>query len=153
MSGLITPSLDEMVHVAKEMKRTGLKIPLLIGGATTSKVHTAVKIAPNMTNPVVYVNDASRAVNVLSSLLSAIENDFLKTVDREYEQLRNMHKNKNSEQKFVSMAEARRNKMKTDWNKIDIVKPMLIGNISCLIFLLQKLQNILTGLRSSMHGK
>ena len=130
VSGLITPSLDEMVHIAKEMKRTGLKIPLLIGGATTSKVHTAVKIAPEYNHPVVYVNDASRAVNVLSSILSKTENDFLKTVDREYEQLRTMHKNKNSEQKFVSMAEARRNKMKSDWTKIDIVKPMMIGNIS-----------------------
>ncbi len=130
VSGLITPSLDEMVHIAKEMKRTGLKIPLLIGGATTSKVHTAVKIAPEYNHPVVYVNDASRCVNVMSSLLSATENDFLKGVDREYDNLRKMHASKNAEQKFVSMAEARRNKMKCDWNKIDIVKPILIGNIS-----------------------
>ena len=70
VSGLITPSLDEMVHVAKEMERMKLNIPLLIGGATTSKVHTAVKIAPEYSNPAVYVNDASRAVNVVSSLLS-----------------------------------------------------------------------------------
>ena len=130
VSGLITPSLDEMVHIAKEMKRTGLKIPLLIGGATTSKVHTAVKIAPEYDQPVVYVNDASRAVNVLSSILSATENNFLKEVDREYDNLRKMHANKNAEQKFISMAEARRNKMKTDWSKVEITTPMLIGNIS-----------------------
>jgi 5-methyltetrahydrofolate--homocysteine methyltransferase len=130
VSGLITPSLDEMVHIAKEMKRTNFKIPLLIGGATTSKVHTAVKIAPEYDNPVVYVNDASRCVNVMSSLLSSNGNDFLKTVEKEYEQLRKMHSSKNSEQKFCSLAEARRNKMKSDWERIDIVKPILIGNIS-----------------------
>jgi len=130
VSGLITPSLDEMVHIAKEMKRNNFKIPLLIGGATTSKVHTAVRIAQEYDNPVVYVNDASRCVNVLSSLLSPNQNDFLKTVEREYEQLRTMHKNKNSEQKFISLAEARRNKMKPDWEKAHITAPMLVGNIS-----------------------
>jgi len=130
VSGLITPSLDEMVHIAKEMKRTGMKIPLLIGGATTSKVHTAVKIAPEYDHPAVYVNDASRCVNVMSSLLSKNENNFLATTEKEYEQLRKMHQNKNSEQKFVSLAEARRNKMKSDWSKVEITTPILVGNIS-----------------------
>jgi len=130
VSGLITPSLDEMVHIAKEMKRNNFKIPLLIGGATTSKVHTAVRIAQEYDNPVVYVNDASRCVNVLSSLLSPNQNDFLKTVEKEYEQLRTMHKNKNSENKFISLAEARRNKMKPDWQKADITAPIIVGNIS-----------------------
>ena len=130
VSGLITPSLDEMVHIAKEMKRNNFKIPLLIGGATTSKVHTAVKIAQEYDNPVVYVNDASRCVNVLSSLLSPNQNDFLTNNEREYEQLRTLHKNKNSEQKFINLAEARRNKLKIDWNKLDATHPMLVGNIS-----------------------
>ncbi len=130
VSGLITPSLDEMVHIAKEMKRNNFKIPLLIGGATTSKVHTAVKIAQEYDNPVVYVNDASRCVNVLSSLLSPNQNDFLANVEREYDQLRKLHHNKNSEQKFISLAEARRNKMKSDWKEIDITTPMVVGNIS-----------------------
>lgn len=130
VSGLITPSLDEMVHIAKEMKRNNFKIPLLIGGATTSKVHTAVRIAQEYDNPVVYVNDASRCVNVLSSLLSPNQNDFLANVEREYEQLRTLHKNKNSEQKFISLAEARRNKLKIDWNKLEATHPMLVGNIA-----------------------
>lgn len=130
VSGLITPSLDEMVHIAKEMKRNNFKIPLLIGGATTSKVHTAVRIAQEYDNPVVYVNDASRCVNVLSSLLSPNQNDFLANVEREYEQLRTLHKNKNSEQKFISLAEARRNKLKIDWNKLEATHPMLLGNIA-----------------------
>ncbi len=130
VSGLITPSLDEMVHIAKEMKRNNFKIPLLIGGATTSKVHTAVRIAQEYDNPVVYVNDASRCVNVLSSLLSPNQNDFLANVEREYAQLRIMHKNKNSENKFICLAEARRNKMKPNWQKADITTPILVGNIS-----------------------
>lgn len=130
VSGLITPSLDEMVHIAKEMKRNKFNIPLLIGGATTSKVHTAVKIAQEYDSPVVYVNDASRCVNVLSSLLSPNQNDFLANVEREYEQLRTMHRNKNSENKFISLADARKNKQQIDWNSTEITTPMLVGNIA-----------------------
>src|SRR5258705_1706633 len=85
LSGLITPSLDEMVHVAKEMEREGFSLPLLIGGATTSKAHTAVKIAPGYSKPVVHVLDASRAVGVVGSLINPkLKGDFVQTVRREY---------------------------------------------------------------------
>ena len=128
VSGLITPSLDEMVHIAKEMERLKFTIPLLIGGATTSKVHTAVKIAQEYSNPAVYVNDASRAVNVVSSLLSESKKEYMAKVEGEYDQLRKMHANKQSEQKFISIAEARRNKFATDWKAIKITKPSFFGN-------------------------
>ncbi|MGP8217813.1 MAG: methionine synthase [Bacteroidia bacterium] len=128
VSGLITPSLDEMVHIAKEMKRLNFNIPLLIGGATTSKVHTAVKIAPQYDFPVVYVTDASRAVNVASSLLSEGKPAYLAKLGEEYEALRKLHLNKQSQDKFISLAEARANKFKSDWNSIEIVKPAIIGN-------------------------
>ncbi len=120
VSGLITPSLDEMVHIAKEMERLKFTIPLLIGGATTSKVHTAVKIAQEYSHPAVYVNDASRAVNVVSSLLSKDKDNYMSKVNGEYDQLRKMHANKQSEQKYISIAEARRNKFATDWKAIKI---------------------------------
>ena len=103
MSGLITPSLDEMVHIAKEMKRLNLNIPLLIGGATTSKIHTAVKISPEYDNPVIYVNDASRAVNVASSLLSGDKVNYVGRVNAEYESLRKQHANKQSQDKYVTL--------------------------------------------------
>ncbi|HXP49264.1 MAG TPA: methionine synthase, partial [Bacteroidia bacterium] len=128
VSGLITPSLDEMVHIAKEMKRLNLNIPLMIGGATTSKIHTAVKIAPEYDFPVVYVNDASRAVNVASSLLSEAKPEYVEKVSLEYEALRKQHANKQSQDKYVRLAEARANKFKTDWNTVEIVKPTLLGN-------------------------
>ena len=108
LSGLITPSLDEMVHVAKEMEREGMKIPLMIGGATTSKVHTAVKIAPQYGNPVVHVNDASRSVGVAGSLLSLdLRQDFVKKIEEEYEHLRELNKNASSQNKFIPLAEAK----------------------------------------------
>jgi 5-methyltetrahydrofolate--homocysteine methyltransferase len=128
LSGLITPSLDEMVHVAKEMQRQGFTIPLLIGGATTSKIHTAVKIAPNYTSPVVHVNDASRSVPVVGSLLSKDQKtEFLNKTNKEYEQLRSSHKGENKN-KFISIEEARKNKLKTDWENNIITKPSFIGN-------------------------
>ncbi len=107
LSGLITPSLDEMVHVAREMEREGFKLPLLIGGATTSKAHTAVKIAPGYSEPVVYVLDASRAVPAVSSLISA-ENKpaFVKQMRDEYDQLRSKHAG--PKQKLLAIEEARR---------------------------------------------
>jgi len=128
VSGLITPSLDEMVHIAKEMERMKMTIPLMIGGATTSKVHTAVRIATEYHNPAVHVNDASRAVNVASSLLSKEKGNYMKKVNEEYENLRKLHANKQSEQKFISLAEARRNKFATDWKAIKITKPTILGN-------------------------
>jgi len=111
VSGLITPSLDEMVHVAKEMEREKFTMPLLIGGATTSKVHTAVKIEPNYSGVVVHVNDASRSVPVVSSLLSAEQKDmFIEEVKAENERTRSYHKAERSKGKFLSLKEAQQNK-------------------------------------------
>ena len=129
LSGLITPSLDEMVHVAKEMERLGFKTPLLIGGATTSKVHTAVKIAQNYSGPVVHVNDASKSVPVASSLISdELRAAFMQEVTKDYERVREQNKNAQSQNKFISIEEARENKFPVDWNKTEIAKPTLIGN-------------------------
>jgi 5-methyltetrahydrofolate--homocysteine methyltransferase len=128
LSGLITPSLDEMVYVAKEMERLGFKTPLLIGGATTSKVHTAVKIAQNYSGPVVHVNDASKSVPVASSLISEEHRAaFMADVNKDYDRVREQNKNAQSQNKFISMAEARENKMPIDWKKTEIKKPNFIG--------------------------
>ncbi len=128
LSGLITPSLDEMVYVAKEMERLGFKIPLLIGGATTSKVHTAVKIAPHYSGPVVHVNDASKSVPVASSLISdELRDAFMLEVNKDYERVREQNKNAQSQNKFITMAEARENKFAINWNKSTITKPKFIG--------------------------
>ena len=129
LSGLITPSLDEMVHVAKEMERLNFKTPLLIGGATTSKVHTAVKIAQNYSGPVVHVNDASKSVPVASSLISEeLRGAFMLEVNKDYERVREQNKNAQSQNKFLSLAEARENKFPIDWSKQEIVKPSFTGN-------------------------
>ncbi len=136
LSGLITPSLDEMVHVAKEMERLGFKTPLLIGGATTSKVHTAVKIAQNYSGPVVHVNDASKSVPVASSLISKeLRGPFMAEINKEYERVREQNKNSQSASKFISLEEARANKFKIDWSgrtpsgkKNKITKPSFLGN-------------------------
>jgi 5-methyltetrahydrofolate--homocysteine methyltransferase len=124
LSGLITPSLDEMQHVAREMERTGLKVPLLIGGATTSKAHTAVKIAPNYSEPVVHVLDASRAVPVVSSLISA-ENkpQFVSQLRAEYERVRATHSAQ--QVKLISIEAARGNAPKLSYN--DLPQPEFIG--------------------------
>ncbi|WP_341534347.1 methionine synthase [Oceanisphaera pacifica] len=117
LSGLITPSLDEMVNVAKEMQRQGFTIPLLIGGATTSKAHTAVKIEQNYDEPVVYVSNASRAVGVVQTLLSK-ENKpaFVERLNKEYEVVRDQHARKKPRTRPVTLAEARANKVDIDWN-------------------------------------
>ena len=124
LSGLITPSLDEMVHVAKEMKRQGFTIPLMIGGATTSKAHTAVKIEPEYEHGVVYVPDASRAVGVASALLSDEQKPgFLADLKEEYEQVRVARAGKQRKQDLVSIGEARANRTPIDWTKAEIVPP------------------------------
>ncbi len=129
LSGLITPSLDEMVYVAKEMERLQFKTPLLIGGATTSKVHTAVKIAQNYSGPVVHVNDASKSVPVASSLISKeLRDEFMLGVNKDYERVREQNKNAQGQNKFISMDGARANKYKIDWNKAEIIKPAFLGN-------------------------
>lgn len=126
LSGLITPSLDEMVHVAKEMKREGFTIPLLIGGATTSKVHTAVKIEPHYNFPVVHVNDASRSVPVVSSLLSKeLRDSFIEQIRSENERTREYHKADRAQAKFLSLTEAQKNKFIISKQKGS--KPNFIG--------------------------
>ena len=128
LSGLITPSLDEMVHVAKEMKRLGFEIPLLIGGATTSRAHTAVKIAEQYDHGVVHVLDASRSVPVVSTLIN--ENtcgEFLKETYGEYDKLRDGYLNRARKKVYLPLEEARANKFKIDWNAENLYKPKKLG--------------------------
>ncbi|HMA90163.1 MAG TPA: methionine synthase [Burkholderiales bacterium] len=116
LSGLITPSLEEMAHVAREMEREGFSVPLLIGGATTSRVHTAVKIAPSFSGPVVYVPDASRSVPVVSSLLSREQRDaFVAELRADYERIRVQHRDKRGPGPLHPIAEARKLGLTTDW--------------------------------------
>ena len=129
LSGLITPSLDEMVYVAKEMQRKGMDLPLLIGGATTSKIHTAVKIDPNYQHAAIYVPDASRAVGVASTLLSEEQRtDYIAGVKAEYEKARIKRLAGKDKKKQMTLAEARANKVKIDFQQEDITTPSFIGN-------------------------
>jgi 5-methyltetrahydrofolate--homocysteine methyltransferase len=130
LSGLITPSLDEMVHVAKEMERRGFKIPLLIGGATTSRIHTAVKIAPMYSGSTVHVLDASRSVPVVSNLINpddSVSSSFSLGIKEEYKNLREDHLRKKEAKTYLRIEEARRNKFKSDWSKIIITEPQNPG--------------------------
>jgi 5-methyltetrahydrofolate--homocysteine methyltransferase len=129
LSGLITPSLDEMVHVAAEMEREGFDIPLLIGGATTSRVHTAVKIHPQYTNgPTVHVNDASRAVGVVSALLSKEQRPaYVADVRAEYEKVARRHAEAEAEKQRLPLPAARANAFKTDWSAYTPPKPTFLG--------------------------
>jgi len=128
LSGLITPSLDEMVHLGKEMERQGFDLPLLIGGATTSQIHTSVKIDPQYRGAVVYVADASRAVGVASTLLSKDRRKAYITETKEkYRQLREQRAEQQQERKLASLAEARANKFLTDWKNYQPVKPSFQG--------------------------
>lgn len=128
LSGLITPSLDEMVYLAKEMDRLHIKIPMMIGGATTSRAHTAVKIAPEYKETVVHVNDASRAVTVATNLLQPeTKTAYAKTIREEYNQLREGYLNRSREKNFLSITEARKNKLQLDWKNYKPKKPNFIG--------------------------
>ena len=127
LSGLITPSLDQMAHVASEMTREGLDIPLLIGGATTSQVHTAVKIAPHYSNPVVYVPDASRGVSVVSSLLSDQKGSYTEEVRSRYQQIREKHEAKRKQIRFHSIQESRRNRVRIEWGSYSPPIPQTLG--------------------------
>jgi 5-methyltetrahydrofolate--homocysteine methyltransferase len=128
LSGLITPSLDEMVYLAKEMDKLNIKIPIMIGGATTSRAHTAVKIAPEYKETVVHVNDASRAVTVATNLLqSETKTAYAKTVREEYDQLREGYLNRSREKNFLSIEEARKNKLQLNWKNYHPTKPNFIG--------------------------
>jgi 5-methyltetrahydrofolate--homocysteine methyltransferase len=115
LSGLITPSLEEMAHVAREMERAGLRLPLLIGGATTSRTHTAVKIAPRYNGPVIYVPDASRSVSVVQGLLSGGGGAYVAQVRADYEKIRQQHARKSGPGPLHTIAEARRRRLQTDW--------------------------------------
>jgi 5-methyltetrahydrofolate--homocysteine methyltransferase len=128
LSGLITPSLDEMVHVAKEMERRGMKTPLLIGGATTSRIHTSVKIDPVYSGSVVHVLDASKSVPVAQKFLTkdAAEKQQ-QEFKTEYERLREDYKNRQKDKVLISYNEAKQNKVIIDWNKTEITKPTFLG--------------------------
>ncbi|HTI90979.1 MAG TPA: methionine synthase [Puia sp.] len=128
LSGLITPSLDEMVHVAREMKRRDFQVPLLIGGATTSRMHTAVKIAPEFEKGVVHVLDASRSVTVAGSLLSPEQKpEFLQGIRTEYQKLKEDFANKKTVKQYLPLAKAQENKVKIDWEKFQPFKPSFTG--------------------------
>ena len=128
LSGLITPSLDEMVHVAEEMQRREFDVPLLIGGATTSRTHTAVKIEPRYTQPVIHVKDASRAVGVVQRLISEdLKAGFCKQVKQEYAVVRDRHKGRQAGIKWLPLAEARTNRFPVDWQTYQPPEPKITG--------------------------
>lgn len=128
LSGLITPSLDEMVWVAKEMEKRKMNIPLLIGGATTSRVHTAVKIDPFYSGPVVHVLDASKSVPVASSLLSVDQKEaYAANLKTDYERFREEYANRQTIKKYIGIEKARANRLKIDWEKKDIKRPSFLG--------------------------
>ncbi|WP_423147370.1 methionine synthase [Rubrolithibacter danxiaensis] len=128
LSGLITPSLDEMVHFAKEMEREGFDIPLLIGGATTSRIHAAVKVAPNYSGPAIHVLDASRSVTVCSSLMNGEQRDsYIKNIRQEYDKAREAHLNKKSDKRYKSITESREHKYKINLNGSIAPRPSFLG--------------------------
>ncbi len=128
LSGLITPSLDEMVYLAKEMERQNFKVPLLIGGATTSKAHTAVKINPEYKNAVVHVNDASRAVTVVSDLLNEdTKNEYVAKLKKDYDEFREKFLKRGKTKSYITLEQARKNKFPIDWNISKIVQPKEMG--------------------------
>jgi 5-methyltetrahydrofolate--homocysteine methyltransferase len=141
LSGLITPSLDEMVHFASEMERLGLELPLLIGGATTSRIHTAVKIAPVYSGPVIHVLDASRSVPVVSKLTTkSMEEDYKMEIKLEYDALRESHNKRTSNKKYLSFSEAKENKTPILWSEDQIAKPVKPGITVFDDFPLEKLR-------------
>jgi 5-methyltetrahydrofolate--homocysteine methyltransferase len=128
LSGLITPSLDEMVYLAKEMEKLNISIPVLIGGATTSRAHTAVKIAPEYSSAVVHVNDASRAVTVVNNLLQKeAKENYKKSIREEYDKLREGYLNRAKEKNFLTIEQARKNKYQINWNNYKSIKPNFLG--------------------------
>ncbi len=141
LSGLITPSLDEMVHVAKEMERQNFKIPLMIGGATTSRIHTAVKVDPNYSGSVIHVLDASRSVSVVSDLLNTeVQDDFIKTTKETYQTLRINHANRKQVKHYIPYPAAKENRIKIDWDATKITTPTFIGNKTFLDFPMEEIR-------------
>lgn len=158
LSGLITPSLDEMVHVAHEMKRRNMKLPLLIGGATTSRMHTAVKIAPQYDDGVVHVLDASRSVTVAGSLLSGDQKPgFLSGIRKEYEKLQTDFSNKKSVKTYLSFSDAQKNPAVIDWENYSPVAPAFTGTKVFDGYDLQEIANYIDWqpffIAWEMHGK
>jgi 5-methyltetrahydrofolate--homocysteine methyltransferase len=127
LSGLITPSLDEMVYLAKELDKRGMKIPVMIGGATTSRAHTAVKIAPQYKSTVIHVNDASRAVTVAGNLLDDNKEKYTSDIRTDYDAFREAFLNRSRDKNFLSIEDARKNKLQLDWANFTPVKPNVIG--------------------------
>jgi len=127
LSGLITPSLDEMVYLAKELDKRGMKIPVMIGGATTSRAHTAVKIAPQYRETVIHVNDASRAVTVAGNLLDHNKDQYTSDIRADYDAFRESFLNRSRDKNFLSIEDARKNKLQLDWANFTPVKPNFIG--------------------------
>ncbi len=157
LSGLITPSLDEMVYLSKEMEKNDFSVPLLIGGATTSKAHTSVKIAPNYSNTVVHVNDASRAVTVVGNLLKKDNQIYKNQIREEYDLFRGKFLNRSKTKVYISIKEARKRKFKIDWQSANIVKPKQLGIQELQDFELTKLEDFIDWspfFRSwDLHGK
>jgi len=142
LSGLITPSLDEMVHMAKEMQRGGFNIPMMVGGATTSKAHTAVKIDKNYEHPTVWVKDASRAVGVAQNLISKdLKEDFVAALKDEYETVRVNHAGRRAQIKWLNIQQARKNKAPIDWSTYQPVEPTFTGLKSFDDYSLEELRN------------
>ena len=127
LSGLITPSLDEMIFLAQELNRQNIKTPLLIGGATTSKAHTAVKIHPELNNPLVYVKDASSAVLVVNKIIGRDSQLFINNIDSEYDQLRESFLKRKSSKTYIDIESARENKFKINWSQEILSKPKFLG--------------------------
>lgn len=145
LSGLITPSLEEMVHVAREMERNGLRIPLLIGGATTSRIHTAVKIEPNYSSPVIHVKDASRSVSVVSQLLSPDHHDtFVRQIREDYSELRQKYESTKSQIGYLTIEEARKNRFDCDWKRAPICKPSFLGSKVFLNFPIDEIRDYIS---------
>jgi len=157
LSGLITPSLDEMVYLSKEMEKHNFSVPLLVGGATTSRAHTSVKIAPNYSNSVVHVNDASRAVTVVGNLLQENNFEYKETIRKEYDEFRAQFLNRSKNKEYISIEAARKNKFKIDWKITSIVKPNQLGTQVIEDFDLEKLLDYIDWtpfFRSwDLHGK
>ncbi|MBP6623896.1 MAG: methionine synthase [Chitinophagaceae bacterium] len=157
LSGLITPSLDEMVHIAHEMKRQEFNIPLLIGGATTSRMHTAVKIAENYNQGVIHVLDASRSVTVVSDLLGEQKQPLLTKINTEYTQLREDFNNKRNIKKYLTLDQARKNKFQIDWTTFEAKIPKQIGTTTIHNYSLKEISNYIDWtpffITWEMHGK
>ncbi|WP_315055542.1 methionine synthase [Chryseobacterium indoltheticum] len=157
LSGLITPSLDEMVYIASELERQNLNFPLLIGGATTSKAHTAVKIDLKYKNAVVHVNDASRAVNVVSSLLGDRNKEYVSDLKNDYSDFREKFLNRQVDKNYVSLEDARKDKFKIDWENEEVFTP---NNLGIQVFENQDLEELIPFIDWSpffrswdLHGK